>query len=237
MQVIEPLQDLSNLSPSYKPGFDKKWPLKDKLQVELNHDYLQKINFSIQDFNSTIEDGFDCHRKDVIFLIVLVDWIESAIDLIPSCYRAGILDSFQFVKQEQLDRHNRFLKAVRSFVLAHPLKTDRHKGYGLNGDYICIDIHKKSRVFSLGNQNMKKLTPEGLVDVGELGKDDVILAIYSKSDGAEFFQHIGFDMADVRDSAALNINKLYALDRYLSNLKERDFRIQKSSTRNTATNT
>ena len=33
-----------------------------------------------------------------------------------------------------------YIKALRSFVVAHPLSTSRHSKYGLDGNYICVDI-------------------------------------------------------------------------------------------------
>jgi hypothetical protein len=48
--------------------------------------------------------------------------------------------------------------------------------------------------------------------------------VYSKSDGARFFELIGIDMADLREFAALCIDKLYELDMYLAHLRKKDFR-------------
>lgn len=37
---------------------------------------ILKIEYSIQDFNATIEGGFSGKPKDVVYLIVLADWIK-----------------------------------------------------------------------------------------------------------------------------------------------------------------
>ena len=37
---------------------------------------ILKNEYSIQDFNATIEGGFSGKPKDVVYLIVLADWIK-----------------------------------------------------------------------------------------------------------------------------------------------------------------
>lgn len=104
MSYIEPLRDLNDLSPKYCPGFNKKWPLKTPTDYELLHDYLQKVNYSIQDFNATIENGFTQNRKDIIFLVALTDWIIEATEKIPECYRDEIVSAFAYSREFELAR-------------------------------------------------------------------------------------------------------------------------------------
>lgn len=62
-----------------------------------------------------------------------------------------------------------FFRAMRSFVSAHPLGTDRHPDYGLDGSLICIDIRGKSNILHFINSNMYKLIPDGLAEVCDFG--------------------------------------------------------------------
>lgn len=73
IQIIRNLNGLGR-------GVDKRWPLKSTFDYELAHDYLQKVNYSLQDLNVIIEKGLPIkQRGDYVFAVVLVDWIYDAI--------------------------------------------------------------------------------------------------------------------------------------------------------------
>jgi|GEM_PF-458099 hypothetical protein len=226
LRRIEPLPTLDKLSPRNRPGLDKRWIVKRGSEPydDLLHDCLQKINYSIQDFNATLEQ-FDGGRKDVIYLIVLSDWISDATDVIvQQCIDDEIASGFSYSNEDRLEDCRGYFRAVRSFVTAHPLKTTRHKEFGLDGNFICLDIRKQASLTPMHAAPFKRLTVDGLKQVNTLCKTDVVLMVYSKSDGARFFELIGIDMADLREFAALCIDKLYELDMYLAHLRKKDFR-------------
>lgn len=223
LQQIELLRDLNDLSSGSRAGLHKRWPLKDEAEFDLLCDYLQKVNYCIQDFNSTISEGFDQNRKDTVFLIALTDWIIKAVEQVSSCYSDEVLNSFSYSRQAALDSSRNYFKALRSFVLAHPLGTNRHKEYGLDGDLICIDIGSAGTATKMLKDGHYRLTYSGIVPISGQAPTDVILSVYRKTDGAAYFQHIGFDMRDVRDIAEVQIDYLYALDRYLAKQKQRDY--------------
>ena len=225
MQAIKPIRDLNDISPTSRPGIHKRWPAKNALEYELLHDYLKKVAYSIFDFNNTIADGFTCDRKDTVYLITAADWIEQAVKQIPSCFLDNVIEIFAFSKKEQLAQYRKYFRALRSFVLAHPLNTNQHKQYGLDGNYICIDIGPKGSITDYWRTGFYRITPQKFEPVDCLLSYDVVLSVYSKADGAELFQHIGFDMTDVRDMAALCIDYLYELDRHISRLKRKDFQL------------
>ena len=186
-------------------------------------DYLQKVNYCIQDFNSTISEGFDQNRKDTVFLIALTDWIIEAVEQVSYRYRDEVLSSFTYSRQAALESSKGYFKALRSFVLAHPLGTNRHKEYGLDGDLICIDIGPAGIATKMMKDGHYRLTCSGIAPISSQEPTDVILSVYRKTDGAVYFQHIGFDMRDVRDVAAVQIDYLYELDRYLTKQKQHDY--------------
>ena len=77
VQSIEPLKSTDGLSEG-KCGIWKKWPWKDLDHYELMSDLILKANYSIQDFNAAIKDGFSPNIKDTVFLVALATWIKDA---------------------------------------------------------------------------------------------------------------------------------------------------------------
>lgn len=77
MQSIEPLKTTDGLGEG-KGGIWKKWPWKDLDHYELMSDLILKANYSIQDFNAAIKDGFSLNIKDTVFLVALATWIKDA---------------------------------------------------------------------------------------------------------------------------------------------------------------
>lgn len=223
MQHIKPLKDLNGLSPKHRPGFNKKWPLKALLNYELLHDYLQKVNYSIQDFNATVEGGFTQRRKDIVFLVALTGWIVEAAEKIPECYRKETTRTFAYSRERELAACREYFMAVRSFVLAHPLSTDRHPKFGLDGDFLCVDLGSGGLSVRLSNRNFYQLTLDGLKPVDKIPESDVVLSVYSKKDGAALFQHIGFNVRDLRNVAEIHIDYLYELDCHIGRLRKSEF--------------
>ncbi|MBR5953102.1 MAG: hypothetical protein IKZ85_07495 [Pseudobutyrivibrio sp.] len=111
-----------------------------------------------------------------------------------------MLDEFKFSKANLLGQAVKYLQALRSILLAHPLETDRHPKYGFDGDFISVDMgFPKSPLFMIAAENFlrpkcSKLSLDGmqrnemiviiaLLDTGNLkGRDflnmlDVILVI------------------------------------------------------------
>lgn len=112
-------------------GVDKRWIYKDDLACELAHDYLQKINYSMQDINNLLcENGQIEKRTDVIATIVMTDWIVESVRGYKSCLLSNLLDKFCFSRQEDLQKSHSFIKGIRSFIVAHPLDTNRHERFG-----------------------------------------------------------------------------------------------------------
>ena len=220
---LQPLTGTGELGKSSHCGIQKHWPLKSKVDYHLHWDYIQKVNYSVQDFNSFTAGKETLTREDVVFASVLTDWINDGVEKTISCYRTDITSLFTYSKQNEMIKMKEFFRAVRSFISAHPLCTSRHPVYGLDGSLICIDIRSKSSVLHFINSNMYKLTPEGLAEVCDLESFDVILYAYSKGDDGVFYHRIGMELDDIRHFASLCIDRLYEFDRFLGGLKKRDF--------------
>ena len=227
---LKELRTTDNLGEGSRRGLQKQWPLKNEIEDSLHWDYIQKVNYSVQDFNDCIARKSELTRMDVVYAITLVDWIDDAVERICSCYKETAVRAFKYEREEELSNLRNYFRGVRSFVNAHPLGTDRHEALGLDGTYVCIDIRREiSAMYAHADKQCKpknilfRLTPKGLESVADLHESDVILYTYLKHDSAKLFRYIGLNLDDVRNFAALCIDKLYEFDRYLGNLRQQDY--------------
>ncbi|MBR2403395.1 MAG: hypothetical protein IKB01_11645 [Lachnospiraceae bacterium] len=220
------MNELLNLNRIGK-GVHKKWIYPNKDYYELGCDYLQKINFCIQDFNTEFNKTNEINIKSVTYLILLVTWIQEAYEQFERIFDDSIKSGFVYCKESRLSECKKYLRALRSFVVAHPLSTNQHKKYLLEGNYICVDISVRlSAVQKLQQRPFYVFNIEGVEQVADekIGREcDYYLLVYSKKDGARFFQYFGCRFADLVEIASLYIDKLYALDKHLSKLKRTDF--------------
>lgn len=222
MTKLEPLTNLNDLH----RGIHKQWIWQWRDNYYTSCDYLQKINYSIQDLNNEIEGLASPTNKDVIYVIVLIDWICKAVCGIQNLLIAGIKEAFKYEKQDEINKAHKFFEAVRAFVVAHPLSTTRHEAYGFDGGKICIDIRiGVSEFLSLKREaDLYHLDFSGLKPRARDVNADFYLMIYSKHpDNMEFSKYIGVCFSDLYHVAEVYIDKLYAIDRYLEKVKKKDW--------------
>lgn len=227
VQSIEPLKNTDDLGEG-KGGIWKKWPWKDPDHYELMSDLILKANYSIQDFNSTIKDGFSPNIKDTVFLVALATWIKDAYWQINyACLKEVIRAKFEFSRQNELTEARNYLEAVRSIVIAHPLYSTRHEEYGFGPEgRICIDVRRKSLLDSYPGRAIYRITPKGFEETDGV-EDNEIALMTCRSTQAEIgklhFEKCCLDMCDIRNSAQVYIDALYELDRHLGRLRKKDF--------------
>ena len=101
MQMLKPLRTTDGINKG-KRGLGKVWLAKDKAHRELLLDCVLKVNYSVQDFNKTIENGFSGSPKDAVYLIVLADWIRDSYRRIKDCLRDDVANGFAFSDAAQL---------------------------------------------------------------------------------------------------------------------------------------
>ena len=222
MSDVKPLRNLNNL----RGGIKKQWIWQHRENYYKSNDYLQKINYCIQDLNHEIMYLANPSMKEAIYTIVLVDWIREAVDALPALLSSGALDRFVFPKQAEAALAKQYLAAIRSFAVAHPLSTNRHYKFGFDGDKICVDIRSKGNIITqpfTKEEDWYHLDFGGLVSNAKDKSADFVLLIYSKeTDNMRFFKYIGADFSDIYHVAAVYIEKLYAMDRYLGKLRKKD---------------
>lgn len=219
---MEELRNLNDLD----RGIHKQWIWGTKDNYFRSCDYLQKINYSIQDLNAEIKNLSTPSMKDVIFVIALIDWICEAVKSIQEILRQDVLSGFIHKDDEEVKKAEKYFKAIRSFVVAHPLNTSRHKDYGLDGDLICVDVSSKiSPIISTYSSNADWffLGINGFQENAKNVSADFVLCGYSqKTDKMQYSKFIGANFSDLYYVANLQVEKLYALDKYLGKLRKKD---------------
>lgn len=223
--MISKLNNLNDIRrDSSKYGIYKRWIYK-KEDYNKMCDYMQKINYSIQDLNSTIDNLKEFDRKNVVYIISLVDWIREAFNAIIDVINPKVISNFRFLKQEELKRYSEYFKAIRSFVVAHPLNTTNHKEYGLDGNFICVDIRDDNGVcYWVKMKDKYVITIDGLKKEDCCNMDFYLYCYSDKDDNMSHFKNVGCRYSDIYETAKLYIEKLYALDNYLTkNARKKDY--------------
>jgi hypothetical protein len=189
------------------------------------------IEFGIQDLNAEIANLSTPSMKEIVFVIVLIDWICEAVESLQKILLKDIFSGFTCKNEEDIEKSKKYFKAIRSFVVAHPLNTDRHKDYGLDGDFICVDVRMKtSKIVSEASHSSDwfHLDFNGLQENAKNTPSDFVLYTYSKKmDGMQFFKYIGANFSDLYCVAKLQIEKLYALDKYLASVSRKKLEVVK----------
>lgn len=230
MQQIEKLRTTEELG-EHGGGIWKKWPWIDSDHYELMSDLVLKAKYSVQDFNSVISEGFTPNSKDTVYLVALATWIKDTYwQIKKNCLQKEVEKDFELSKQSELDNSGKYLQAVRSVVIAHPLNSTKHRDYGFGSEgRICIDIRGKSILDSFPNAVIYRITPKGFTRITCVGDNDIALMTCRNIRSAEeqngklHFERCCLDMRDIRDSAEAYIDALYELDRYLGQLRRKDF--------------
>lgn len=109
MGNVAKLKNLNEL----KDGIQKQWIWGSKDKFSLSCDYLQKVNYSIQDLNAEIHNLQEPTRKEIIYVIVLVGWICEAVDSIYKILRKEIIDYLDMKDDEKLRQAKKYFKAIR----------------------------------------------------------------------------------------------------------------------------
>lgn len=213
--------------PKLVGGLDKRWIWKDGMgndNYSLSVEFLAKVNNCITDLNSEIDGLSELSMKDVVYIAVLINWLSDAVyeirELLPTHMKEKVpKPDANMVKVVE------FLKAVRSFIIAHPLHTDRHEKYKLDGTLICVDVRgpisefdkafaRGIECFYFGLDGMEESTMD-------MDSDFHLLAYDKKSDGGLLYKYIHLKLDDLFYAANCRIKYLEDLDKELSKLKQK----------------
>ena len=224
--MYENIKNLNYLKRNGKCGIYKRWLYKDNAGYQLICDYLQKVNFSVQDINNELKHK-NFKMKEIVYIISLIDWIKESYRFSLEKLDSKIRTQFKYSKIDELKSKGDYLLAMRSFIVAHPLNTSRHKKF-IDGDFICIDLRRSNNIFFC-QKNKKQFFyidfsgfHEGIND-----KHQYFLISYSnKIDENMFVKFISFDIKDLLDVARIYIDAFYELDKFLSKTKRKELKVK-----------
>lgn len=225
--MIEKVRNLNDICFCSRRGIYKHWILNQKSDYQKMCDYLQKINFSIQDLNSEISNLDEPHMRSIIYVIILVVWIQEAYEKIENLYRKDLMSSFTYHREAELQNAKKYINAIRSFAVAHPLSTNRHPQFGFDGNFICVDIRTFQNDVTSGfikSEFINELRINGLQANGNRDCDFYFYVYSDKDDGMRFFRYIGCNFRDIYHVADIYVDKLYELNNYLKKQKKNDYR-------------
>lgn len=221
-KIISELNNLNEIRRLEKRGIYKRCLLKSKEDYSKMCDYMQKINYCIQDLNSELPDMAELSNKSIVYIITLVTWISEAMYGMRQLYRKDIIKGFSYEKEEELKKGYEYIRALRSFVVAHPLTTTDHSNYGMDGSLICVDIRTSiPTVLFWDDKYFSYLDHDGYHKGKKIDSDFYLYGYSKEIENMEFAVYIGCSMSDIYHVAELYIDKLYALDKYLSKQKGR----------------
>lgn len=210
------IKDLNRLKIYSHPGLYKKGHSVSIQKYHLACDYLEKINYSLQDISAELQK--EPSHSVLICIIAYACWIQESINELKKCYKSYIFNNFSF-DESIIKENDKFLKAIRSFVLAHPFTTTRHKNYGFDGTIYCADIRvngsdttstfvEKKDKYYIDTKGKSKY---------ENQKIDYWLYIYNDNEYENMFkQYIGISVDTICKVVNDYIDYVYALDKHMS---------------------
>lgn len=168
---------------------------------------IQKLNWNIDDFNSLFSNIKS--RKDIVYIIVLGDWIVESCNCIYKSYKKYTNGFVYSRKEEDFDESNKRFKAIRSFIVAHPLNTDRHSEFGYDGEKKCIDIILKLSGVDKAFFNYDR--PNA----------DFYLSYYA-DDAKSAYKNEGHDYSEIYRVVYYNVERMLEFEKYLSRIRKKD---------------
>ena len=167
---------------------------------------IQKLNWNIDDFNALFSNIKS--RKDIVYIIALGDWIVESCNCIYKSYKK-YTNGFVYSRKEDFDESNKRFKAIRSFIVAHPLNTDRHSEFGYDGEKKCIDIILKLSGVDKAFFNYDR--PDA----------DFYLSYYG-DDAKCAYKNEGHDYSEIYDVVYQNVERMLEFEKYLSKIRKKD---------------
>lgn len=220
MSKISELKNLNEIRRVEKRGIYKRSLLKSPKDYSKMCDYMQKINYCIQDLNAELHDIDSLNNKSIVYIITLTTWISEAMYGVRQLYQKSIINGFTYSREDELKKGYEYLRALRSFVVAHPLTTTDHSTYGMDGKLICVDIRLSTPHLSLlDDKYFSYLDYDGYHKGKQLDADFYLYGYSKEIENMTYSVYIGCSMSDIYHVAELYIDKLYTLDKYLSKQK------------------
>lgn len=227
------MEDIVKLWNSWdRASFRKEWLYLTEEDRHIIHDYLQKACYSITDFyyiyNKYSEDDASyLTREDIIYIVATATWLIEASDFVignKGKIKKEVRKNFEYENLDKIQQYRKYILALRSFIIAHPLDTNRHEFFGFDGDLTSIDIYTKepfNPTHKYDNYYHISVT-EGFQQ--KFCEEDIFVSAYSeKLNKNQFFIFIGFSLVDIYDFFKLYIDYFIKFSKYLSKQKRKDY--------------
>lgn len=202
----------------FERGLCKKGHAISKVKYNLVRDYLEKINYAIIDMRHELNES--CSNSVLICLIAYVCWIQESVNGLKLCYKPYVFKDFVF-DNVLIDKNTSFLKAIRSFVLAHPFTTNRHSFYGFDGTLRCVDIQPNGPYLFLpfdDNDDRYYIDVNGCTTYNNQDVDYWLYIYNDKKYENQYHQYIGISVDTICDVANCYIDYLHALNKHMRKL-------------------
>lgn len=213
------IKNLNGLKRNSHLGLYKKGLVLSNNQYHLVCDYLEKINYSLQDIERELKKKSD--NSVLIIILVFVCWIQESVHEIKKSYKNYAIEDFAYDKTV-LCVDKKFLNAIRSFVFAHPLTTNRHEFLGLDGTLRCIDIRPVGTDITscFWKDDDRYYFDRSGMSLHNNQPVDYWLYIYNdKKYNNQFNQYVGISLNTICNIANDYIDYLYALDKHFNKVK------------------
>lgn len=202
-------------------GFESKHFFQEGNGHEFVMDLVQKICYTVTDLNNEIPELDHPTPKTIIYVITLVDWITNAVRLLREAIPADSIKNFSYAKEPLVKQAKKYISAIRSFAVAHPLGTDRHKKYGFDGTTICVDIRpNQNSLWMMPDERRFYIALDGKRPYSNEVVCDYCFYVYAEGDNYQSFYSMECSFFDLYTVARLFLDKMSAIDQYLSKQKE-----------------
>ena len=218
MSEIE-IKNLNNLKRNSHLGLYKKGLALSTDRYYLVCAYLEKINYSIQDIEKELKKNSD--NSILISILVYVCWIQESVQEIQKSYQKYATEHLIY-DTDVLDKDKKFLNAIRSFIFAHPLTTNRHELFGFDGTLRCVDIRPNGSDMTScfwKEEDKNYLDENGLNPYKDQSVDYWLYIYNDEKYDNQFNQYIGVSLKTICSIANDYIEYIYALDKHLSKVK------------------
>lgn len=183
---------------------------------------------SITDFYYIYNKNRNClTRADIVYIIATATWLINASDFVIGS-KGKIIEkvskNFKYKNMNEILQYREYILALRSFIIAHPLNTNRHPFFGFDGDLISIDIYTEEPLnpaHKYDNYYHISVT-EGIQQ--KFIKEDILISAYSeKMNKNQFPIFIGFSLSDIYNFFESYVKYFVEFSEYLAKQMENDY--------------
>ena len=215
--MSEILKDIQGLCAINRVGAIKKGIYANRKDYDMVQNFLQKIAFCISDLNEERDNERSEFPQNLLYKLALATWIVESFYLVKrAVVKNEAIKDYQYEKQEELEEAHAYLCALRSFVLAHPMNTNKHKKYYFDGAIVCIDLYESTAdiLALLPEQEFQHMDFCGIKERKE-NEDDYYMGAYLFKNDSYHRIQIGSKTEYIYEVVRRYVEALYDLDRKL----------------------